>query len=159
MFALPEQTYDLVTVRQAFAYVKPEDLDTVAQNIARVLKPGGRFVFNGFAKIAPGTAKPRDIETEQNNLLVRTHEDNQITDEEVLHTQRSEIIDFDKGRWDAVLDVNHFYQHEPERLREAFENAGLTFSMQQEGNSVCYVVANRDLRQEKHTTWAQAAGG
>lgn len=144
---LPAQSYDLVTVRQAFSYVAPENLEKVAQNIARILKPGGRFVFNSFAKIAPGAAKPRDTDTEQPDLFIRTHEDNQITDTDILHTQRSEIIDFDKGRWDAVFDVNQFYQHNPEQLKSAFEKAGLTFSLQQQGNNLCYIATNRNLKQ------------
>jgi SAM-dependent methyltransferase len=132
-------TFDLVTVRQAFAYVAPTDLEKVAENIARILKPSGRFVFNSFAKMAAGTVKSRDIETELDNILVRTREDNLITDEDVLHTQRSEIIDFDRGRWDAVIDVNQFYQHTHERLQEAFTAAGLLLSVQSQGNSLCYV--------------------
>ncbi|MCZ7862637.1 methyltransferase domain-containing protein [Agrobacterium salinitolerans] len=137
--SFPAQAYDLVTIRQAFAYVEPSDLRKVAENIARILRPSGRFVFNGFAQIAAGGSKARDIETERENILVRTREDNQVTDEAVLHTQRTEIVDFDRGRWDAVLDVNHFYQHPPARLREAFEAAGLSLSVQQQGNSICYV--------------------
>jgi SAM-dependent methyltransferase len=131
--------FDLVTVRQAFAYVQPSDLERVARNIARILKPSGRFVFNSFAKLAAGAVKSRDTETELGNLLVRTREDNLITDEDVLHTQRTEIIDFDKGRWDAVIDVNQFYQHTPERLHEAFASAGLSLSVQSQGNSLCHV--------------------
>jgi ubiquinone/menaquinone biosynthesis C-methylase UbiE len=136
---IPSGAYDLVTVRQAFAYVRPEDLGRVANNIERILKPSGRFVFNGFAKIAAGSAKARDIETERDNILIRTREDNQVTDETVLHTQRTEIVDFDKGRWDAVLDVNRFYQHEPELLSEAFRSAGLSLDTYRDGNSICYV--------------------
>ncbi|MCS4089282.1 methyltransferase domain-containing protein [Rhizobium sp. BK176] len=138
---IPSGAYDLVTVRQAFAYVRPEDLGRVAKNIARILTLSGRFVFNGFAKIAAGSSKARDIETERENVLVRTRENNQITDEAVLHTQRTEIVDFNTGRWDAVLDVNHFYQHAPERLREEFEAAGLSLESYHQGNSICYVAS------------------
>lgn len=146
MGIFPEWEYDLVTVRQAFAYVQPRDLDKVAQNIARILKPTGRFVFNGFAQMAAGTMKSRDFEFEQDNVIVRTREDNQITDEAVLHTQRSEIVDFNTGRWDAILDVNHFHQHAPARLREAFANVGLSLCVHQQGNSICYVAARVDPR-------------
>jgi ubiquinone/menaquinone biosynthesis C-methylase UbiE len=142
----PGREYDLITVRQAFAYVHPMDLDKVAENIARILKPSGRFVFNGFAQMAAGTMKSRDFEFEQDNVLVRTREDNQITDEAVLHTQRSEIVDFNTGRWDAIVDVNRFHQHAPERLREAFANAGLSLSLHQQGNSICYIAARVDTR-------------
>lgn len=154
---IPARAYDLVTVRQAFAYVKPEDLEKVARNIARILKPSGRFVFNSFAQMPSGIAKARDIETERDNILIRTREDNLITDDDVLHTQRTEIIDFDKGRWDAVLDVNQFYQHPPGRLREAFLKSGLSFDMQQHGNSVCYFITN--LRHADDGSWSEAAGG
>lgn len=137
---LPALTYDLVTVRQAFAYVAPADLVKVAENIAAILKPSGCFVFNGFAQMAAGAVKSRDIETEHVNILIRTHEDNLITDVDVLHTQRTEIIDFDKRRWTAVLDVNQFHQHPAELLRDAFLKNGLLFSMQHHGNSICYTV-------------------
>ncbi|TLX16093.1 methyltransferase domain-containing protein [Rhizobium sp. MHM7A] len=152
---IPARTYDLVTVRQAFAYVEPENLDKVARNIACILKPSGRFVFNSFAQIPSGAAKARDIETELDNILIRTREDNRITDDDVLHTQRTEIIDFDKGRWDAVLDVNQFYQHAPDRLREAFLRAGLSFDMQQYGNSICYVIVKP--QHGDHIIWSDAA--
>lgn len=136
---IPAATYDLVTVRQAFAYVSPSDLEKVAANIARVLKPTGRFVFNGFPRLAAGAAKSRDFEIERGNVFVRTREDNQITDDVVLHTQRTEIIDFDHGQWDAVFDINQFYQHSPEMLRDAFRRAGMDLAAGQRGNSVCYV--------------------
>lgn len=139
----PARTYDLVTIRQAFAYVHPLDLGKVATNIARILKPSGRVVFNSFAQMPSGTSRTREIETELDNVLVRTREDNQITDADVLHTQRSEIIDFDKGRWDAVFDVNRFHQHPQERLIEAFANAGLSLTVEQQGNSLCYAATKR----------------
>jgi SAM-dependent methyltransferase len=137
--------YDLVTVRQAFAYVAPADLEKVAANIAGILKPSGHLVFNSFALMATGAVKSRDIETELENMLIRTREDNLITEEDVLHTQRTEIIDFDNGRWDALLDVNQFYQHPPERLRDAFLKGGLLFGMRQHGNSICYTMSKPPL--------------
>jgi SAM-dependent methyltransferase len=153
------ETYDLVTVRQAFAYVVARDLENVAQNISRILKPSGRFVFNGFAEMAPGTAKSRDVEVEERNVLVRTREDNQITSEAVLHTQRTEIIDFDKGRWDAVFDVNEFYQHSPERLAEAFLSAGLPLTVQRQGNSICYIATKAEQPTTEGATVSLASGG
>jgi GTP cyclohydrolase II len=137
---IPALTYGLVTVRQAFAYVATADLERVAANIAGILKPSGHLVFNSFAQMAAGAVKSRDIETEHENMLIRTHEDNLITEDDVLHTQRTEIIDFDEGRWDAIFDINQFYQHPPERLRDAFLKSGLLFSMRQQGNSICYTM-------------------
>jgi SAM-dependent methyltransferase len=153
---IPARTYDLVTVRQAFAYVAPQDLEKVANAIARILKPSGRFVFNGFAQMPSGVSKARDIETERENILIRTREDNLITEEGVLHSQRTEIIDFEKGRWDAVIDINRFYQQSPDRLREAFVKGGLSFHMQQQGNSICYVITKP--QHCDHVSWSGGVG-
>jgi len=139
--------YDLITVRQAFAYVHPDDLPKVAQNIAGCLKEGGKFVFNGFIRQEPGS-KPRDVENQNEDMLVRTHEDNQITPEMVRHTQRSEIVDFNGGKWHAVFDINEFYQHDPELIEQAFAAAGFHVDFSIKGQSICFTNTLKERKVE-----------
>lgn len=44
----PRHSFDLVVCRQAIGYIEPHNLAGMAEGIARILKPGGRFVFNNF---------------------------------------------------------------------------------------------------------------
>ena len=129
--------YDLITMRQAFNYISPTEVRNFAGSLSSQMNSGARFVFNTFGNLESGI-KTRDNEFEDNNTLVRTKEINHIDPDKVLHTQRSEIVDFNRDHWDAVLDINEFYQHDLDQVVAAFHDAGFKVETYMEGNSICF---------------------
>lgn len=138
-----EAEYDLITVRQAINYVAAEDVVRMAEAVASKLKIGGRFVFNTFVPL-PSRSKGRDDAFETATQLIRTHEENQVIPERVLHAQRSEIINFEKECWHAVHDVNDFEQRSRHFLENALKAAGFDVAVNVEGPSVAFTATLRE---------------
>jgi SAM-dependent methyltransferase len=129
--------YDLVTMRQAFNYVPPDGLAAFLFGIAEKLAPGGRFVFNTFERLPAGRGPAREHGVDGPARSARTVEANEVTAERVLHVQRTEVIDLEAGRWDAVIDANAFYQHDLSAVVEALHDAGFApVALDRSGRSV-----------------------
>lgn len=93
-------TFDLVVCRQAINYL---DLDKVAAAVHRVLKPGGRFVFNTFGK-------PRWTARTYLHGGKRFFEVAGFWRDHVVHVQAAPSIG---------LDVTKFRWHKPEEIKRA----------------------------------------
>ncbi len=131
-------TYDLITMRQAFNYIRPTDLNTFAWNIAQRLNPNGKFVFTTFAELEPGLRIRENPDWQNDNRWIRTSESNIISKEAIMHTQRTELLDFDKELWSPVLDINIFYQYNADQIAKAFRATGLEVKYTQEANRICF---------------------
>jgi SAM-dependent methyltransferase len=134
--------YGLITLRQAFNYLSPQELAGFFERMHRCLIPGGYLVFNTFGTLTPGTLAPRDFEQEAGASLVRTREHNEVTAVDVLHSQRSEILDFDSEAWNAVLDVNRFFQHAMAEVTGHLHHAGFSVQLLKQSASVL-IIARR----------------
>ena len=141
-----KNNYDLITMRQAFNYIKPEDLDTFVKNIAQKLSSNGQFVFTTFGKLEPGlrTREDPDWQDPNGEHWIRTHESNVITEGQVMHTQRTEALDFNNELWSPTLDINIFYQYDVNQIVDAFTKAGFKVSHSQETNRLCFVCSKEE---------------
>jgi SAM-dependent methyltransferase len=142
---LPRNTYDLITIRQAFNYVSDEQLANVFSRAADALAPGGHFIFNSFLPLADNVDR-RSNSTSIDGVIAHTTEINTVSGDIVRHAQRSEIIDTIRGEWQPVLDINEFFQHDPTSVVKALKAAGLQASAFIDGKSVCYHAIKQGLR-------------
>jgi prepilin-type processing-associated H-X9-DG protein len=134
--------YGLITLRQAFNYLPSQELAGFFERMHRCLIPGGYLVFNTFGTLKAGALAPRDFEQETGASLVRTREHNEVTPADVLHSQRSEILDFDAESWNAVLDVNRFFQHAMAEVTGHLHHAGFSAQLLKQGASLL-IIARR----------------
>ncbi len=135
---LEERKYDLISLRQAFNYVSPAERSVFFSAVRRHLKRSGWFVFNTFVPRPEGIMTPRRSRLDGSTLLVRTEEYNQVIGDKLKHAQRTEIIDTRRGAWNAILDYNEFYQHDPDRIMQMLKACGFSVSMIQTGNSLTF---------------------
>ena len=142
---LSQKKYDLITLRQAFNYVSPQERTAFFGAVRTRLKRGGWLVFNTFKPKANGVYPPLRSKLEGERTLVLTEERNIITETVVTHSQRSEVLDFDHCVARSVIDINTFYQHDPERLANVLKICGFTVKMSVSGNSVVLMAKNDAL--------------
>ena len=135
-----DNDYDLISMRQAFNYVKLDDLNIFAKNIAAKLNEQGKFVFTTFAKLEPGLRirENTDWQDSSGNHWIRTSESNIISAEQVMHTQRTESLDFKQELWSPRLDINIFYQYSAKQIEQAFKDSGFKVSHSKEANRLCF---------------------
>ncbi len=144
---LPDNDYDLISMRQAFNYLKPNELNIFAQNITSKLKANGKFVFTTFGQLEPGlrTRDNADWQDASGDHWIRTSESNIITSEQVMHTQRTESLDFKQGLWSPRLDINIFYQYNAEQIEQAFREAGFQVTHSKGANRLCFTCVKGDI--------------
>lgn len=129
-----KKTYDLITIRQAFSYLKPNNVSLFIDNIKEKLNHNGVLVFNGFHLLTPSVNSRYD-EFEIEKGYIKTLETNIITKDEIFHSQRSEYLDLEKGIYMPLYDINKFYQHDIKKVMSLFESKGFKVQLNVSGKS------------------------
>lgn len=137
-----EKLYDLVTIRQAFSYLNPSNVELFVKNIHKILKQNGYLVFNGFNDLESGVTSRFD-DFKIKNGYIKTLETNIITDKEIIHSQRSEYLDLDKGVYIPLYDINKFYQHNIEEVVDSFKTNGFECDLKINGKSFSIVARKK----------------
>ncbi len=136
---LNAKRYDLIVMRQAFNYVSPKDRSSFFAAVRRGLNKGGWLVFNTFEPLPDGALTERNGKLEGQSTLVRTEEHNIVRGETITHGQRTELIDTVRGTWQTLFDVNSFYQHDIERIKQTLGACGFRTQVRHQGKSIVFL--------------------
>jgi len=123
----PKETFDIVVCRQAIGYL---NLSPVFAGVARVLKPGGWFVFNSFIHPLWGRVKPYSWKTYkfEGSHYIEAH---YFAFNHIAHLQ---------WRFGTGWDVTLFKYHDSEKISQLLVH-WFNFSLQEQGRGhrwVCF---------------------
>ena len=128
----PRDTFDLVTCRQAMGYLNPS---LVFPAVARVLKPGGRFVFNSF--IHPLEKLPgQSYQPKPYSWKSYKYDGNQYY--EFYCFWRGHIVHL-QWRVGVGWDMTFFRFHSPQMLRRLLCLAGFKVYLEEHGRGLRWV--------------------
>jgi ubiquinone/menaquinone biosynthesis C-methylase UbiE len=125
----PRDTFDLIVCRQAVGYLNPS---LVFPAVARVLKPGGKFVFNSF--IHPLEKLPREkFQPKPYSWKFYKHDGGQYV--EFYYFWRGHIVHL-QWRVGTGWDVTHFRFHDPQDIRRILCLAGFEVLLEEHGRGL-----------------------
>ncbi len=133
-----KEKYDLITIRQAFSYIKEKDIDYFVKNIIKKLNDNGLLIFNGFKKLNSGIIEREDYINED-NLILKTKETNIIENNRIIHSQRTEYMNLDDNEYIPLYDFNIFYQHDFYELSDIFSKNGFDVKIIENNKSICFI--------------------
>lgn len=129
----PRDTFDLVVCRQAVGYLNPR---IVFPAVARVLKPGGRFVFNSFIdplEPLPGKDPPKSYSWKDYK-----YDGDQFYEFYYFWHRCNRIVHF-QWRVGTGWDVTFFRFHPAQTLRRLLCLAGFEVYLQEHGRGLHWV--------------------
>lgn len=130
--------YDLITIRQAFSYIQKNKINDFAKNIYNKLNNNGYLILNSFNKIEEQVNSRYDC-YEEDNKLIKTLETNIITENEIIHSQRTEFLDYDNNTYIPLYDLNIFNQLDFDEIKMIFENNGFEVKIKLNKKSLCFI--------------------
>jgi len=128
-----ENTFDLVVCRQALAYL---DFRKTFPGVARVLRPGGRFVFNYFVHPLDGGVKPYSTHWYKVGN-VQFAEAHLYLKGKVYHLQAR--LSHGPG-----IDITRFSYHDPEEMVKVLDDCGFNTVIFRKGRSLRFLCIKRE---------------
>lgn len=134
--------YDLITIRQAFSYCQKEKINDFIKGIKTCLNTGGYLLFNSFSTLEKDVFSRYD-EFNLENSLIKTLETNIITDDNIIHSQRTEYLNTEDGTYLPLYDINIFNQLDFIDLEKRFLENGFEVDIIKKNKSVCFVARKK----------------
>ena len=128
----PRDTFDIVVCRQAVGYLNPS---LVFPAVARVLKPGGKFVFNSFIHPLEKLSREK-FQPKPYSWKFYKHDGSQYV--EFYYFWRGHIVHL-QWRVGTGWDMTFFRFHSPQRLRRLLCLAGFQVYLEEHGRGLRWV--------------------
>ena len=132
------KTYDLITIRQAFSYLDRDKVEHFINGVHSKLNKDGYLIFNTF-NLLPESIIVRNDQFDVEGALLKTLETNIINYDKIIHSQRTEYLDCDKGTYIPLYDINIFNQYDLEEVKIQFQNKGFEVDIIKTKKSACFV--------------------
>ncbi len=133
-----ESFFGAIVIRQAINYLHKEYLAVTFSQMHKLLKHGGKLIFNTFVLNMKTPAKRKDRYEFADNIVI-TEENNIIDGDAVTHTQRSDVFNKVSGSYECIYDYNVFQNYSDGVMGHCLIYAGFSVEVIKKEKSLYFI--------------------